>query len=133
MGLLKIIHQNSLNKILALGILSGAYGASTGELPFVSAGYAQAAEEKLGEDKAAAGPNQVTQTASLPHYLRGVDCPSDPVLKIFEKWRVYNSLSSKYTQKRSLNLLNDSITVEKEIYGKKVVFPFVNYVDKGDF
>ncbi len=117
MSLIKIIKQHSLEGFLALGILTGASTLPNN----YSFGPKTAYGQELGED----------ETANIAHYLKNIDCPQDPVLRLFEKWRVYNSLSSKYpSAQKGINMLNESIVLKKDILGKEVTLTFAGYIKK---
>ncbi|MBI4140922.1 hypothetical protein HY485_03745 [Candidatus Woesearchaeota archaeon] len=74
---------------------------------------------------------QETVQSSRAHYLQGIDVPDDPVKKLFEKERVYNSIKGTYSRQRP-PIINESIQIKQTILGKNVTLTFVNYVNKGD-
>lgn len=122
MSILKNLKKHSLESLLALGIFAGIGATSPGSSSYIGQNIAFAQDSDENEK-----PKEV------PHYLKNVDCPEDPVVKLFEKWRVYDSLTSKYpTNDGGTTFLNESIIVNTAILGKKVKMTFVGYVKKDD-
>ncbi|MBI4142165.1 hypothetical protein HY484_04525 [Candidatus Woesearchaeota archaeon] len=108
--------MHKLRDITLKGILAGAILAGTATTPALFTKPAQAQE---------------TQKKTTPHYLQGIESPTDPVKKLFEKERVYDSISLKYLRERT-PFINESIQVQQEILGKNITLTFVNYVNKGN-
>ncbi len=120
MSVLKKLKKHSLESLLALGIFAGSALAPSqdAKLQFNSVAKAEDAE--------------TSKTESLPHYLKDITVPSDPVENLFEKWRIYRSLSVKYPTDQNPAFINESIEVKKNILGKDVTLTFVGYVKHGD-